>query len=74
VKEVSETRSLGALADTGYGRLLLGKLALVALVLISAWFANRSLIQATARPQGLQRIVEREALLGLGVRELRAIP
>src|SRR5664280_2515634 len=62
-----ETGSLGALTGTGYGRLLIGKLALIAVLLASAGLAHRSLAVAVVRPDSLRRIVEREALLGLGV-------
>jgi copper transport protein len=62
-----ETRSVAALTGTGYGRLLLVKLAAVCLLLVLAAFARRSLASAVARPGGLRRIVELEALLGLVV-------
>ena len=62
-----ETGSLGAVTGTGYGLLLVGKLVLVATVLITAWFARRALTVAAARPDVLRRIVEREAMLGLAI-------
>jgi copper transport protein len=62
-----ETRSLGALTGTGYGRLLIIKLAVVAGLLLLALFARRAVAAAAARPDGLWRIVQGEALLGLAV-------
>ena len=62
-----ETQSVAALTGTGYGRLLLVKVAVLALLLALAAFARRSLAAAVARPGGLRRIVEVEALLGLVV-------
>jgi copper transport protein len=61
-----ETRPLGALTGTGYGRLLIGKLSVIAVLLVLAFFARRSLAVATLRPDGLRRIVQGEAVLGLG--------
>jgi copper transport protein len=62
-----ETRSLGALSGTGYGRLLIAKLAVVALLLLVALFAHRSLAVAAVRPGRLWRIIQGEAMLGLVV-------
>ena len=54
-----------ALADTGYGRLLVGKLALVAATLAAAGLVRRRL-RATRRP-GIRRGVLVEAALGTAV-------
>jgi copper transport protein len=67
-----ETRSLGALTGTGYGRLLIAKLAVVALLLALGLFAYRSVAAAAARPDGLWRIVQGEAMLGIAVLSVTA--
>jgi len=74
-----ETRSLDALAGTAYGRLVIVKAALIALIVVAAALTRRRLLGATLRPRDRQETTPRRTVrtalaveAGLGVAALVA--
>lgn len=56
-----ETRSLDALGDTSYGRLVIAKAALVALIVLAAALTRRKLLGATLQPKDQQETSDKRA-------------
>lgn len=56
VQAVVQVGSIGALYQTGYGRLLLGKVAILAATLSAAWYARRLVARRQVPEQGPARL------------------